>query len=112
MKTALSGLQPWLVQRFTALYMLAFIVLALGRFAVNASHSYLAWRAWMSGPWMLVTTALFFLALLLHAWVGMRDVVLDYVKPVGLRVGVLAALGFTLVGLALWALRILWSAQY
>ena len=111
MKKALSGLRPWLVQRFTAVYMLAFIVLALVHFAFNAPHSYVAWHAWITGPWVLMTTALFFVALLLHAWVGLRDVVLDYVKPLGLRVGVLAALGFTLVGLALWMLNILLLAQ-
>ncbi len=112
MKKALSGLRPWLVQRFTAVYMLAFIVFALGHFAVDAPHSYVAWHAWMTGTWVLITTALFFVALLLHAWVGLRDVVLDYVKPLGLRVGVLAALGFALIGLALWMLNILLLAQH
>ncbi len=112
MKKALSGVRPWLVQRFTAVYMLAFIVFALGHFALDAPHSYVAWRAWMTGAWVVITTALFFVALLLHAWVGLRDVVLDYVKPLGLRVGVLTALGFTLVGLALWMLNILLLAQH
>ena len=111
MKKALSGLRPWLVQRFTAVYMLAFIVFALGHFAVDAPRSYIAWHAWITGPWVLMTTALFFVALLRQAWVGLREVVLDYVKPLGLRVGVLAALGFTLVGLALWMLNILLLAQ-
>lgn len=112
MKKALSGLRPWLVQRFTAVYMLAFIVFALSHFAFDAPHSYVAWQAWMTGPWVLITTALFFVALLLHAWVGLRDVVLDYVKPLALCVGVLAALSFTLVGLALWMLNILFLAQH
>ena len=112
MKKALSGLRPWLLQRFTAVYMLAFIVLALGRFAVNAPHSYVAWHTWMTGTWVLITTTLFFVALLLHAWVGLRDVVLDYVKPLGLRVSVLAALALALIGLALWMLQILLLAPH
>ena len=112
MKKALSGLRPWLVQRFTAVYMLAFIVFALGYFTVDAPHSYVAWYAWITGPWVLMTTALFFVALLLHAWVGLRDVVLDYVKPLGLRVSVLAALALALIGLALWMLQILLLAPH
>ncbi len=111
MKKALSGLRSWLVQRFTAVYMLLFMVWALGCFAVDAPHSYAAWHARMTSTWVLITTALFFLALLLHAWVGLRDVVLDYVKPLALRVGVLAALAFALVGMALWMLRILLMAR-
>lgn len=107
MKKLLSGLRAWLVQRFTAVYMLLFCVFALFHFAVDAPHSYDAWRAWISAAPVLLATALFFIALLLHAWVGLRDVVLDYVKPLPLRVAVLAALGFGLAGLALWMLRIL-----
>lgn len=112
MKEALSGLRPWLVQRFTAVYMLAFILFALVHFAFDAPHSYVAWHTWMTGTWVLITTTLFFVALLLHAWVGLRDVVLDYVKPLALRVGVLAALGFILIGLALWMLNILLLAPH
>ena len=52
------------------------------------------------------------MALLLHAWVGLRDVVLDYAKPLGLRVGVMAALAFVLIGLALWMLNILLLARH
>jgi succinate dehydrogenase / fumarate reductase membrane anchor subunit len=52
----------------------------------------------------------FFAALLLHAWVGLRDVVLDYIKPLALRVGVLALLGFALLAVAMWAGRILFIA--
>lgn len=112
MKKALYGLRAWLVQRFTAVYMLYFCMFALFHFAVDAPHSYVAWRGWMTGMPVLIATALFFVALLLHAWVGLRDVILDYVKPLPLRLGVLAALGFALAGLALWMLKILLLAQY
>ena len=112
MKKAVSGLRPWLVQRFTAVYMLVFILFTLGYFAFDVPHSYIAWHGWMTGAWVVIATALFFVALLLHAWVGLRDVVLDYVKPLGLRVGVLAALALALVGLALWMLQILLLAPH
>ena len=112
MKKALSGVRPWLVQRLTAVYMLLFMVGALVYFAVDAPNSYVAWHARMTGTWVRVTTSLFFVALLLHAWVGLRDVVLDYAKPLGLRVGVMAALAFVLIGLALWMLNILLLARH
>lgn len=105
-------MRAWLVQRFTAVYMLGFSLFLLFHFAFDAPHSYQAWRDWILGMPVLVATALFFVALLLHAWVGLRDVVLDYVKPLALRVGVLAVLAFGLAGLALWMVRILVFPQH
>lgn len=107
MKKALSGLRAWLVQRVTAVYMLLFLVAALLRFALDRPHSYEAWHGWLAAPFMLFGTALFFIALLLHAWVGLRDVMMDYVRPLPLRVALLAALAFVLAALGLWVLRIL-----
>ena len=69
-------------------------------------------RAWILGMPVLVAIGLFFVALLLHAWVGLRDVELDYVKPLALRVGVLTVLAFGLAGLGLWILRILLFSQH
>lgn len=107
MKRALSGLRAWLVQRFTAVYMLLFLAFALFHFAFDPPDTYLAWREWIAGPLVLVATALFFVTLLLHAWVGLRDVAIDYVRPLRLRVAFLAVLAFALAGCALWVLAIL-----
>jgi succinate dehydrogenase / fumarate reductase membrane anchor subunit len=111
LKGALSGLRAWLVQRFTAVYMLLFLLLALAFFAFNTPQSYAEWHQWIANPLVAVPTALFFIALLLHTWVGLRDVMMDYVKPLPLRVALLASLGFFLGGLALWVLRILLLVQ-
>lgn len=107
MKKGLSGLRAWIVQRVTAVYMLLFCVVALFHFAFNPPHSYSDWRDWITSPFVLMATALFFAALLLHAWVGLRDVVMDYVNPLPLRIAVLATLIFILAGLALWIMQIL-----
>jgi succinate dehydrogenase / fumarate reductase membrane anchor subunit len=111
LKKALSGLRAWIVQRFTAVYMLFFCVFALLHFVLNPPHSYFDWRGWVSSPFVMVTTALFFVALLVHAWVGLRDVVMDYVNPLPLRITVLATLLFILIGLALRIMQILLLAS-
>ncbi|HJV79644.1 succinate dehydrogenase, hydrophobic membrane anchor protein [Noviherbaspirillum sp.] len=107
MKKALSGLRAWTVQRFTAVYMLLAVLFALVHFAWNAPHGFEAWRAWLGGPLVRMATLLFFVALLLHTWVGLRDVMMDYIKPLALRLALLALLGFYLVGMAAWVMRIL-----
>ncbi len=96
-----------MVQRFTAVYMLLFIVFALLHFIFDRPRSYAEWQHWITGPFVLVATAVFFVALLLHAWVGLRDVMLDYVRVLPLRIALLAALAFVLIGLGLWVMQIL-----
>jgi succinate dehydrogenase / fumarate reductase membrane anchor subunit len=107
MRRAASGLSAWLVQRLTAVYMGAFVVVVVLHLASGAPHSYESWRAWAGGPAFAVGAFVFFTALLAHAWVGVRDVVLDYVKPIGVRIAVLAAVAFGLLALEAWVVRIL-----
>ena len=107
MRRAVTGLRAWLVQRVSAVFMLLFIVFLLGHFLFDRSHSYQAWRDWMLGPAISTAAIVFFAALIAHAWVGLRDVVVDYVHPVTARVFVLALLGLALTGLGVWVIRIL-----
>ena len=107
MRKAVTGLRAWLVQRISAVYMLLFILFSLFHFLLDPPHDYLAWHGWMRNPGISVATLVFFTALLLHAWVGVRDVVMDYVHPLALRVSALALLGFSLMAIAAWVVRIL-----
>jgi succinate dehydrogenase / fumarate reductase membrane anchor subunit len=104
---AVTGLRAWLVQRVSAVYMLLFIVFFLIHFVVDPPHSYPTWRGWMMSSNVSIATAVFFAALLAHAWVGVRDVIMDYVHPVALRVCMLALLGFGLTATGIWVMRIL-----
>ena len=108
MRRAVTGLRAWLVQRITAVYMLLFIVLFLVHAMVDPPHSYPAWRAWLMNPGVSIATGLFFAALLAHAWVGVRDVIMDYIHPTALRFCLLAFLGLGLATIGAWVVRILW----
>lgn len=107
MRKTLTGLRAWLVQRVSAVYMLFFILFLLFHFLLDPPHSYLAWHGWMRNPGVGIATLVFFTALLLHTWVGIRDVLMDYVHPLALRVSALALLGLGLIALAAWVVRIL-----
>lgn len=111
MRRVLSGLRALLVQRVSAVYMLLFIVFVLAHFIFAAPADYGAWRAWILGPAVSVASTVFFAALLAHAWVGVRDVVLDYVRPTSFRIAVLALLGVGLMAIAVWVVRILWAGH-
>jgi succinate dehydrogenase / fumarate reductase membrane anchor subunit len=102
-----DGLRTWLLQRFSAVYLAAFLVYVLVHFWFNPAPDYAAWRAWIASPPVSIAGAGFVLALLIHGWVGLRDVVLDYIHPLGPRLVVLTLIAFLLIGCGLWALRIL-----
>jgi succinate dehydrogenase / fumarate reductase, membrane anchor subunit len=106
-RKAVTGLRAWLVQRISAVYMLLFIVYVLAHFAVEPPRSYLEWRGWMRSPGVSIVSFVFFAALLADAWVGLRDVIMDYFKRLGVRVSMLALLAGGLLAMGGWATRIL-----
>lgn len=111
MKPGSSGLPVWLVQRVAAVYMLLFLPFIVWSLTVRPMHSHSEWRDWVTNPAMTVALCFFFLALLSHMWVGLRDVLLDYAKPpVVARVSVML-LGFALLLLGGWVLGILVKAR-
>ncbi len=103
------GLTSWLVQRFSAVVM-ALYALFLGGWLLWHPHpGYEAWRALFSGGLMRSVTLLALLALFSHAWVGVRDIVMDYVKPGGARLAVHLLVIVALLLYAIWAVQILWG---
>jgi succinate dehydrogenase / fumarate reductase membrane anchor subunit len=104
---SVQGLRGWLLQRFTAMYLAVYLVYVLVRAALTEPLDYAQWRAWLADPWMGIATALFALALLVHAWLGVRDVLIDYVHPVSLRLLLMAAAGLMLLVSLLWIIRAL-----
>jgi len=106
-RRTVTGLRAWLVQRISAICLLLLIVLLLIHFLLDPPRSYLAWHSWIMSPDVSIATFVFFGVLLTHAWVGVRDVVMDYVHPLALRVSALAVVGVGLITIAVWVMRIL-----
>ena len=104
-----GGLRPWLIQRLGAVYMAGFLLFVLASLASASAISFDAWRDWVCQPLVNASLALFLLALLAHAWVGTRDVIMDYVKPVALRFSLLVLFALILLISLFWSLRVLFS---
>jgi succinate dehydrogenase / fumarate reductase, membrane anchor subunit len=100
------------MQRISAVYLALFTVFIAFYFLLGAPASYAEWHAWMARPLVGMMWALFFVALLAHAWVGIRDVLMDYAKPTGLRLALLALLGLALIALGYWSLQVLLLARF
>jgi len=103
----LEGLRPWVIQRVSAVYIVLFILYAIYCFFSADTIAFAPWKEWLYHPFNTMVVGIFFIALLFHAWIGMRDVVLDYVHNIMLRIFVLAMLIGVLIGSGLWLFRIL-----
>ena len=105
-----AGLRTWLLQRLSATYITIFLIV----FGVKVIDTwggepvtYEVWRAWVAHPVSNIALILFIFALLLHAWVGVRDVIMDYINSVALRYVLLISFGLSFIGLCMWTLRTL-----
>ena len=107
----MSGLHAWTLQRLTAICMLVFCVVVLLGFTVRRPHSFTEWHAWVASPLILLATELFFVALSLHTWVGLRDVIMDYVRPLALRICLFSLFAIEGVAIVLWVFLILLGTQ-
>jgi succinate dehydrogenase / fumarate reductase membrane anchor subunit len=102
------GLRDWLSQRITAVVMVVFTLALLLQFIFGGPVGYDSWAGIFSHQWMKVLTFIVIVSLAWHAWVGMRDVWMDYLKPVGLRLLAQVATIAWLVGCAGWSVQVLW----
>lgn len=102
------GLKGWLAQRITAVILVLYTLWLVAALAGLPKFDYANWRLIFISPFARVSTLLAVLAVVYHAWIGMRDVWMDYIKPTGLRLLLEVATIVLLAGYALWAVVILW----
>jgi len=102
------GLRDWLAQRITAVIMAVFTVIAVVVLISDKNITYGVWRDLFAHGWMRVATLLFMTSLAWHAWVGVRDILMDYIKPDGLRLGLQIAALLTIAAYVGWTIQILW----
>jgi succinate dehydrogenase / fumarate reductase membrane anchor subunit len=102
------SLRDWLAQRVTAAVMALFTLAVLVQLLMPGALGYDRWAGIFSQQWMKALTFVVIVALLVHVWVGMRDILMDYVKPVGIRLGLQVATIVWLLGCSGWAVQVLW----
>jgi succinate dehydrogenase / fumarate reductase membrane anchor subunit len=103
------GLRDWLVQRVTAVVMAVYAVVLVGYLVMQPSFGYDTWVFLFSGSAMRTFSMLFLLSVYYHAWIGVRDIVMDYVKPAGMRLLLHVLVVLALVLYTIWSVQILWG---
>lgn len=111
-----SGLSDWLLQRFTAVVLLAYFVFVVGYLVCNPDITFDQWKALFDCTAMKAFTSLTVLSIVAHAWIGLWSVSTDYMtarmmgdKAVIIRLGFQAAYSLILFYYLVWGAQILWS---
>lgn len=101
------GLAGFIGQRVTSI-VLTLWVLLVGVSVLFGPLSYDTWSALFAPLWMKVITLIALSSLLYHAWIGMRNIWMDYIAPVWARLSLQAITVLWLVACGVWSVQILW----
>ena len=108
------GTLDFLAQRVTAVIMAIYTLVIIGGILFSSELNFETWRGLFSFtvgslPLGQLLATLFFLSLSWHAWIGVRDIWMDYVKPAGLRLFLQVLTLLLLVASVVFFAKIIWS---
>ena len=102
------GIRDWLAQRVTGVLMAVFTLVVLAQLLLPGPIGYDKWAGIFASQPMKMLTFATIVGLVYHVWVGMREILMDYVKPVGVRLVLQILVIVWLLGCAGWAIQVLW----
>jgi len=102
----IDGLGAWVWQRLSALYLAVFVIYLIGNFLNLDRFDHATWVAWVSHPVNNILMIIGFCMLVVHAWIGIKDVIMDYIHPVVVRAVVMMLFALILLLCLVWALRV------
>ena len=104
-----NGLTDWLLQRITASILVLYTIVLVYEIFAMETLGFEGWIGVFSQWWMKVLSILASFALIYHAWVGIREIWMDYVQPVKIRLSLqIFSIGW-LVSCGVWMIFILWK---
>ncbi|HCH01653.1 MAG TPA: succinate dehydrogenase, hydrophobic membrane anchor protein [Vibrio sp.] len=104
-----NGVHDYLLIRATGIIMTLYTVYMLSFLAWGPDINYLSWQSFFSGTFTKVFTMVALLCVLIHAWIGMWQVLTDYIKPTAVRVALQLVIIVTLIAYFFSGLFILWG---
>jgi|SRR5690625_585798 len=108
------GTIDFIVQRVTAVIMIIYTLILLLGYLFTSDFNYESWRQLFTFklglfPMGQVLATLAFLSVAWHAWVGVRDIWMDYVRHNGWRLFLFGLTALWLVGAIIFFVQIVWS---
>lgn len=72
-----NGVHDWLLIRASAIVIMLYVIYRVGFIATAGDITYSFWRGFFAMPLTKVFTLLMLFAILVHAWIGMWQVLTD-----------------------------------
>lgn len=104
-----SGLYDWMIQRVTAVVLLAYTLFIVGYMLFTPDLDFNQWQGLFANLAMRIFTLLAVLSFAAHAWIGLWCVTTDYIPMTGLRFIVQAGTGLLTFIYVTWAIQIIWG---
>ncbi|GAB2887915.1 succinate dehydrogenase, hydrophobic membrane anchor protein [Paralcaligenes sp. KSB-10] len=108
------GSRDFLIQRMTAIIMAVYTLVLIVGILFTSKLDFEGWRHLFTFhclgiPLGQLLATLAFMSLAWHAWIGVRDIWMDYAKPTGVRLLLEVLTALWLVGSLVYFAKILWS---
>ncbi|MEW6993620.1 succinate dehydrogenase, hydrophobic membrane anchor protein [Colwelliaceae bacterium MEBiC 14330] len=104
-----NGVHDFILLRASAIILVSYTLLLAGFFVVTPTVTYDVWQGFFAYVSVKVATILALLALLVHAKIGIWQVLSDYIKPAFLRAALQFLFSVTLIAYLVFGFSIVWG---
>lgn len=104
-----NGVHDFILVRATAIVITLYIIYMIGFFALNGELTYEIWSGFFSSTFTKVFTLLTLVSILIHTWIGMWQVLTDYVKPLAIRLFLQLAIVVALAVYVIYGFVVVWG---
>ncbi len=104
-----NGVQDFILLRASALVLASYLIFIVGYFAWHPQLDFVLWHSLFAGVGMKVFTLMALLSVLIHGWIGLWQVITDYIKPAGLRAAAQYVVILVLLAYLFAGVVILWG---
>ncbi|VFP84580.1 Succinate dehydrogenase hydrophobic membrane anchor subunit [Candidatus Erwinia haradaeae] len=103
------GLHDWLLVRATAIIITFYVFYILVMMTISDTITYSSWCRFFHLPLTKVFTCLTLFSILIHGWIGMWQVLTDYIKSLAMRMLLQLAIIVVLFVYAIYGTLVVWS---
>lgn len=104
-----NGIHDFLLVRASAVVITLYVLYLIGFFVTTDELTWALWSGFFSSAFTKVFTLLTLFSILIHAWIGMWQVLTDYVKPVGIRLTLQLVIVVALMVYVIYGFVVVWG---
>ena len=88
------GFRLWFLQRISGLIIAIFSITFIARLYFIDIHTFRDWKFFFTPFWMQVLLLVTWICICFHGWIGVRNVIKDYIRHYQLRIFLLNIIAF------------------